>query len=107
MPLFVTGLKNTDFGCRARLKNQVFSSGIRLASDPCYRRDRPRLARKGDAMRCERCSGLMVPDLFFDMLDDSGNHSFVGWRCVSCGDVLDPVIQKNRHALRSPLVHLS
>jgi len=49
----------------------------------------------------------MVPDLFFDMLDDSGNHSFVGWRCVSCGDVLDPVIQKNRHALRSPLVHLS
>ena len=58
-------------------------------------------------MRCERCSGLMVRDLFFDMLDDSGNHSFVGWRCVSCGDVLDPVILKNRHARRSPLVPVS
>jgi hypothetical protein len=47
----------------------------------------------------------MVQDHFFDMLDDSGHHSFVGWRCVCCGDVLDSLILKNRQGRRSPLVH--
>ncbi len=51
-------------------------------------------------MRCMRCRGLMVRDQFYDMLDDSGYLSFYGWRCVCCGNVLDPLILKNRRGRR-------
>jgi len=47
-------------------------------------------------MQCLRCRGLMVQDHFYDMLDDSGHLSFVGWRCICCGNVLDPLILKNQ-----------
>jgi hypothetical protein len=38
----------------------------------------------------------MVQDHFYDLLDGSGHLSFKGWRCVCCGNVLDPLILKNR-----------
>jgi hypothetical protein len=47
-------------------------------------------------MQCSRCSGLMVPDHFFDLADDSGHTSFQAWRCTLCGNVVDPMILKNR-----------
>lgn len=47
-------------------------------------------------MKCVRCRGLMVRDHFYDLLDDTGRLSFRGWRCVGCGNVLDPVIVRNR-----------
>lgn len=45
---------------------------------------------------CPRCGGLMVADRFFDLLDDTGQLQFMAARCVSCGEVLDPVILENR-----------
>ncbi len=56
-------------------------------------------------MRCLRCRGLMVKDQFYDLLDDSGHLSFKGWRCVCCGDVLDPLILKNRRVRRDSLAN--
>jgi hypothetical protein len=50
--------------------------------------------------RCTRCRSLMVKDFFMDMLDDTGQLSFNGWRCVCCWNVLDPVIVRNRRAHR-------
>ncbi len=47
-------------------------------------------------MNCPRCAGVMLPERFQDIRDDSGQISFYGWRCVSCGEILDPVIVRNR-----------
>jgi hypothetical protein len=55
-------------------------------------------------MDCPRCRGLMVHDVFEDLLDDTGVISFKGWRCVCCGEILDPVIVTNRETRPSPLV---
>lgn len=38
---------------------------------------------------CERCGGFMVPERMGEA--DSG-----GWRCVACGEVVDPVITAHR-----------
>lgn len=47
-------------------------------------------------MRCARCQGLMVQDRFYDLLDDCGLVSLTAWRCVCCGNVVDPIILRNR-----------
>ena len=50
--------------------------------------------------RCPRCGGLMVPEQCFDLRDDTGHLDFLARRCVQCGDLVDPLILRNRH-LRS------
>ncbi len=45
---------------------------------------------------CIRCGGMMVPSRYIDMLDDTGQLEFVAERCIQCGDVIDPVIRRNR-----------
>ncbi len=52
-------------------------------------------------MGCQRCQGLMVVDHFIDMQDDSGHLWLRGWRCVNCGDVVEPGILLHRGAQRS------
>ncbi|MCI0527102.1 MAG: hypothetical protein L0Y56_06625 [Nitrospira sp.] len=54
------------------------------------------------AIFCQRCQGLMVKDHFIDLLDDTGKIQFLGWRCLVCGEVVDPVILFNRV---SPIVY--
>jgi hypothetical protein len=49
-------------------------------------------------MQCPRCRGLMVPDQFFDLINDGGYWTFDGWRCLCCGNILDPVILRNQQA---------
>lgn len=49
-------------------------------------------------MKCHRCHGWMVNEKFY------GRGSFFwGWRCVSCGEILDPVILENRNVCRGPV----
>lgn len=55
-------------------------------------------------MRCPRCHGTMVPDTFEDIGDDTGSFSFSGWRCLPYGEILDPVIARNRDFRREPLL---
>ncbi len=55
-------------------------------------------------MRCSRCSGAMANEYFQDMRDDTGRLSFFGWRCLTCGEILDPVIMSNRKNKPAPLV---
>lgn len=57
-------------------------------------------------MRCERCRGLMVVDYFIDMQDSSGHLWLRAWRCVNCGEVVDPGITHHRIAQRSGLACL-
>lgn len=47
-------------------------------------------------MGCQRCKGLMIPDCFVDLRDDTGRLKFEGWRCVNCGEVVDPVVLTHR-----------
>lgn len=47
-------------------------------------------------MWCRRCQGLMVWDRFFDPDEEGWSMAFSGWRCVSCGEIVDPVILANR-----------
>ena len=42
-------------------------------------------------MHCQRCDGRMAFEKFY-----GENNSFSGWRCVICGDILDPVILLHR-----------
>lgn len=41
--------------------------------------------------RCPRCNGAMVYERFQDMLD-----LFFAWRCLNCGEIVDPVVARNR-----------
>jgi hypothetical protein len=49
-------------------------------------------------MKCLRCQGWMVNEKYY-----GAGLPFWGWRCVCCGDILDPVIWENRSRRR----HLS
>jgi ribosomal protein L37AE/L43A len=46
------------------------------------------------ADRCHRCGGLMVQEKVFEI------NAF-DWRCVSCGERIDPVILSHREAYHS------
>lgn len=46
-------------------------------------------------MTCHRCHGLMVVDHFIDM-EETGALWLRGWRCVTCGEVVDPTIMRHR-----------
>jgi hypothetical protein len=37
-----------------------------------------------------------VTDQYLDLHDDTGKIDFAALRCASCGEVIDPVILKNR-----------
>ena len=45
---------------------------------------------------CSRCKGLMVVEQGFDALTASGPANIPLRRCVQCGEVIDPVILRNR-----------
>ena len=52
---------------------------------------------------CTRCGGLMVQDFCLDVLDNIGESEFAAKRCVQCGEVVDPVILRNRGARQEPM----
>ena len=54
----------------------------------------PVTQRRADAERCHRCGGLMVPEKVFEL----GSYD---WRCISCGERIDPIILAHRQSLLS------
>lgn len=53
-------------------------------------------------MVCHRCQGLMhrVDPLDpLDALRPSEREAMQAWRCISCGNLIDPVIMRNRHLI--------
>ena len=55
-------------------------------------------------MDCPRCKGVMSQEIFEDLLDDTGSINFEGWRCLTCGEILDPLIAQNRGSHHAPLL---
>lgn len=47
-------------------------------------------------MNCQRCQGLMIRESFLDLRDDTGQLSFNGWKCLNCGELVDPVVLMHR-----------
>lgn len=45
---------------------------------------------------CHRCGGLMVTEFCADLLSGTRELEFLASRCVQCGEVIDPVILRNR-----------
>jgi hypothetical protein len=65
--------------------------------------------KQSGGLRCDRCSGLMVPETLSDWTAGNGLVDWPGWRCVGCGERVDPLILLNRYAgpgprLRSGLI---
>jgi hypothetical protein len=50
----------------------------------------------GSSIRCPRCMGLMMVEESFDSIAGGGQAGSLVRRCVQCGEVVDPVILKNR-----------
>jgi hypothetical protein len=50
---------------------------------------------------CPRCCALMVSEYCIDMPNGSGELEFLASRCVQCGEIIDPVILRNRRTQRS------
>ena len=53
-------------------------------------------AHKEGIMTCTRCQGCMAKDHFLDLLESAESMWMAGWRCLNCGNVLDPVTERNR-----------
>jgi hypothetical protein len=59
-------------------------------------------------MTCQRCQGCMARDHFLDLHESGGEWWMEGWRCINCGHVFDPVVERNRrlHAEATALAAL-
>jgi len=44
--------------------------------------------------KCLRCRGAMIYDKFY-----GAREQFWGWKCVICGEIVDPVILENRQLM--------
>ena len=53
---------------------------------------------------CTRCCGLMVQDFCLDVLGSICESEFAAKRCVQCGEVVDPVILRNRGTKQEPVI---
>jgi hypothetical protein len=53
-------------------------------------------------VRCTRCRGLMVPVRLEETAGATSGSFLTGWRCLQCGEVLDPVIEANRKSKTQP-----
>ena len=38
----------------------------------------------------------MAKDHFLDLMESAESMWLAGWRCLNCGNVLDPVMERNR-----------
>ena len=39
----------------------------------------------------------MAKDHFLDLMESAESMWIAGWRCLNCGNVFDPVVEKNHH----------
>jgi len=52
-------------------------------------------------MKCTRCCGLMIVDHLLDMQESYLPMWMRAHRCVTCGNIVDPVIQHHRMVRRA------
>ena len=47
-------------------------------------------------MKWGKCGGLMAYEKFYSEIED-----FFGWRCITCGEIIDQVVLENRQKQKS------
>ncbi len=52
-------------------------------------------------MECVRCKGLMVAGSYSEMKQTGGLEVIQFWRCINCGEVVDPLIHHYRSLSKS------
>ncbi len=52
-------------------------------------------------MNCSRCHGLMVGDDLVDIRESYAPMWIRSLRCISCGNIVDPTISRNRKTRQS------
>lgn len=52
---------------------------------------------------CLRCGGFMVTEVSMDLMNSTSELECATRRCVQCGDILDPVILRNRSLYQRPM----
>ena len=52
-------------------------------------------------MTCQRCHELMLVDYFIDLQDGGEGFWLRAWRCMNCGEVVEPGIIRHRLEGRS------
>jgi hypothetical protein len=62
------------------------------------RRSLPSSSHRCESFSCTRCGGLLVEERCMDIGESLGGYWFMAMRCVQCGDLVDEVILRNRHA---------
>ena len=55
-------------------------------------------------MSCHRCHGLMYPEDLLIGASGSGHDRVCGWRCVSCGDVVEQGDRSESYACKGPVI---
>lgn len=58
-------------------------------------------------MNCSRCHGLMIREHFLDFEGTCGHMWALGYRCMNCGNVHDPIIEQHRLAQAQPALVLA
>ncbi|MGQ0695623.1 MAG: hypothetical protein ACT4OL_08625 [Nitrospiraceae bacterium] len=58
-------------------------------------------------MKCTRCQGLMVTDHLLDMQESYVPMWMRGLRCIACGNIVDPLINRHRMIQKSGAGQLS
>ncbi len=56
-------------------------------------------------MMCQRCQGLMVSVTLEDTQSTVMGGPTLGWRCLLCGEILDPTIAQHRKGPPMPPLH--
>ncbi len=54
-------------------------------------------------MSCRRCGGLQLRVRFESGDDAAPAWQYDGWRCMNCGEIVDPIILQNRERQGQPL----
>ena len=57
-------------------------------------------------MTCVRCKGFMVLDDLIDVQESFVPMWMRGWRCLSCGNIVDPLILRHRMIQRAGATRL-
>ena len=55
-------------------------------------------------MRCGRCNGFMVVDDCLDIKGGPGELWIKALRCVICGNLMDPIINRHRSGIQAEVV---
>ena len=49
-----------------------------------------------EGSRCQRCGGFLVPNHCLDLESSWGDRWCTTLRCVQCGELIDPLLLRNR-----------